>query len=114
MLLVDDDRASLDLMSAYLAGSSVRVLRAHDGVEALVETRRSLPAAVVLDIRLPRLDGWEVLTRLKADAATRDIPVVVASIVDERARGLSLGASAYLLKPVRRDDLLGRPAKRRA
>ncbi len=106
VLLVDDDRASLDLMSAYLAGSSVRVLRAHDGVEALVETKRSLPAAVVLDIRLPRLDGWEVLTRLKADAATRDIPVVVASIVDERARGLSLGASAYLLKPVRRDDLL--------
>ena len=68
MLLVDDDRASLDLMTAYLSGSSVRVLRAHDGVEALVETRRSLPAAVVLDIRLPRLDGWEVLTRLKADA----------------------------------------------
>ena len=106
VLLVDDDRASLDLMSAYLAGSSVRVVRAHDGVEALVETGRSLPAAVVLDIRLPRLDGWEVLTRLKADGATRDIPVVVASIVDERARGLSLGASAYLLKPVRRDDLL--------
>jgi signal transduction histidine kinase/ActR/RegA family two-component response regulator len=107
VLLVDDDRASLDLMTAYLAGSSVRVLRAHDGVEALVEAGRSLPAAVVLDIRLPRLDGWEVLTRLKADEATRDIPVVVASIVDERARGLSLGASAYLLKPVRRDDLLG-------
>ena len=67
----------------------------------------------MLDIRLPRLDGWEVLTRLKADAATGDIPVVVASIVDERARGLGLGASAYLLKPVRRDDLLGALRTRR-
>ena len=91
MLLVDDDPASLDLMTAYLAGSSVRVLRAHDGFEGARRDGAVSPSAVVLDIRLPRLDGWEVLTRLKADAETRDIPVVVASIVDERARGLSAG-----------------------
>ena len=60
----------------------------------------------MLDIRLPRMDGWEVLTRMKADAATSSIPVVVASIIDERPRGLQLGAAAYLLKPVRREDLL--------
>lgn len=106
VLLVDDDRASLDLMTAYLSASPVRVLRARDGVEALSLARTAAPAAVVLDIRLPRMDGWEVLTRIKADPATSSIPVVVASIIDERPRGLRLGAAAYLLKPVRRDDLL--------
>ena len=106
VLLVDDDRASLDLISAYLDGSPTRVLRARDGVEALEVVRRVLPAAVVLDIRLPRLDGWQVLAELKADSATAGIPVVIASVVDDRSRGLALGADAYLLKPVRRDDLV--------
>ena len=106
VVLVDDDRASLDLLSAYLDGSSVRVLLARDGVEGLAVIRRALPAAVVLDIRLPRCDGWQVLTQLKADPATAAIPVVIASAVDDRPRGLALGADGYLLKPVGRHDLL--------
>lgn len=106
VLLVDDDRASLDLMTAYLSATPVQALRARDGLEALALARTANPVAVVLDIRLPRMDGWEVLTRLKADPVTRSIPVVVVSIVDERQRGLRLGAAAYLLKPVRREDLL--------
>jgi len=106
VLLVDDDRASLDLMTAYLSALPVQVLRAHDGLEALSLAQTAGVVAIVLDIRLPRLDGWEVLTRLKADPSTRSIPVVVVSIVDERQRGLRLGAAAYLLKPVGREDLL--------
>jgi signal transduction histidine kinase/ActR/RegA family two-component response regulator len=106
VVLVDDDRASLDLITAYLDGSPTRVLRARDGVEALGLIRRVLPAAVVLDIRLPRVDGWQVLAELKADPATADIPVVIASVVDDRSRGLALGADVYLRKPVRRDELL--------
>lgn len=106
VVLVDDDWASLDLISAYLEGSPVRVLRARDGVEALGLVRRVLPAAVVLDINLPRLDGWRVLTEVKADPATADIPVVIASVVDDRSRGMELGAAAYLLKPVSRDEMV--------
>jgi signal transduction histidine kinase len=106
VLLVDDDRASLDLMAAYLSAHTDKVLKARDGVEALTMARRDHPAAVVLDIRLPRRDGWEVLAALKADRETSDIPVVVASIVDERPRGMALGAAEYLLKPVRREDLV--------
>jgi signal transduction histidine kinase/ActR/RegA family two-component response regulator len=106
ILLVDDDRASLDLMSAYLSGYSFRILRARDGVDALRQCREMRPTAVVLDIRLPKKDGWEVLAELKSDPETSAIPVIVASIVDERARGLALGASDYLLKPVRRDQLV--------
>jgi signal transduction histidine kinase/CheY-like chemotaxis protein len=107
IVIVDDDRASLDLLSAYLDGSPAQILRARDGVEALALVRRALPAAVVLDIELPRLDGWQVLTELKADTTTAAIPVVIASVDDDRPRGLALGADVYLLKPVRRDEFLG-------
>ena len=55
---------------------------------------------------MPGIDGWAVLQALKAEAATRDIPVIVVSIVDERSRGTALGAAAYLVKPVSRDALL--------
>jgi signal transduction histidine kinase/ActR/RegA family two-component response regulator len=106
VVIVDDDRASLDLLSAYLDGSGTRVLRARDGVEALEQIRKVPPVAVVLDIKLPRLDGWQVLADLKADPATAAIPVVIASVVDDRPRGLALGADEYLLKPIRRDELV--------
>ncbi len=106
VVIVDDDRASLDLLSAYLDGSGTRVLRARDGVEALEQIRKVPPVAVVLDIKLPRLDGWQVLAELKADPATAAIPVVIASVVDDRPQGLALGADEYLLKPIRRDELV--------
>jgi CheY-like chemotaxis protein/anti-sigma regulatory factor (Ser/Thr protein kinase) len=106
IVLVDDDRASLDLMSAYLDGSQTRALRAWNGADGLELIRSVLPAAVVLDIKMPRVDGWQVLAELKADAVTAAIPVVIASVVDDRARGLALGADAYLRKPVSRDEFL--------
>ncbi|MHC9293242.1 ATP-binding protein [Mycobacterium sp. LTG2003] len=106
VVLVDDDRASLDLMSAYLDGVPVRILRAKDGAAGLALVRRVLPAAVVLDIKLPRLDGWQVLGELKAGPATTDIPVVIASAVDDRVRGLASGATAYLRKPIGRNEFL--------
>ncbi len=61
---------------------------------------------MLLDIRLPGVDGWAVLQELKSEAETKDIPVIVVSIVDERSRGAAMGAAAYLVKPVSRDDLL--------
>ncbi len=107
VVLIEDDAPSRDLLTAYLSAANVEVVVARDGVEGLEAVRRVQPAAVILDIRLPRLDGWEVLSALKSDERTMDIPVIVASVVDERQRGLALGASAYLIKPVRRDDLIG-------
>lgn len=107
VVVVEDDRASLDLISAYLDGFAVDVVIARDGDEGLSAIRRHVPAAVLLDIRLPRTDGWEVLRRVRTDAATAAVPVIVVSIVDERARGLAMGASAYLVKPVHRDALVG-------
>jgi signal transduction histidine kinase/ActR/RegA family two-component response regulator len=107
VVIVEDDRASLDLFSAYLEGTGIGLVKARDVPDGLARVREHLPAAVLLDIRLPGLDGWELLTSLKADSATAGIPVIVVTIVDERSRGLALGASEYLVKPVARDQLLG-------
>jgi signal transduction histidine kinase len=107
VVVIDDDRASLDLMSAYLAGHGVRVVRARDGREGLDAVRRLQPVVTVLDILLPGIDGWEVLEELRADPETQALPVIIASIVDERSRGLAAGAADYLVKPVGREELLG-------
>jgi signal transduction histidine kinase/ActR/RegA family two-component response regulator len=105
VVIIDDDRASLDLLTAYLTGTGLQVVRAGDGHQGLAEIRRLHPAAVVLDIRLPGMDGWAVLEALQAERATREIPVIIVSILEEKVRGLAAGAAAYLTKPVSRDDL---------
>jgi signal transduction histidine kinase/ActR/RegA family two-component response regulator len=106
IVVIEDDRASSDLLTAYLSGAALRVTTVRDGQSGLDAVRRDRPSAVLLDIRLPGVDGWAVLQELQSDAATKDIPVIVVSIVDERSRGAALGAAAYLVKPVSRDDLL--------
>ncbi|HET6294729.1 MAG TPA: ATP-binding protein, partial [Kribbella sp.] len=106
VVIIEDDRPSLDLMTAYLSGAALRVTAVGDGQSGLDAVRRVRPAAVLLDIRLPGIDGWAVLQALKAEPETSSIPVIVVSIVDERARGAALGAAAYLVKPVSRDALL--------
>ncbi|HET6986494.1 MAG TPA: response regulator, partial [Kribbella sp.] len=105
VVVIEDDRPSLDLFLAYLSGAALEVVTARDGQSGLGAVRRARPHAVLLDIRLPGIDGWAVLRALKAEAETRDIPVIIVSIVDERAQGAALGAAAYLVKPVRREDL---------
>jgi signal transduction histidine kinase/ActR/RegA family two-component response regulator len=106
VVVIEDDRPSLALFEAYLAGAALEVITARDGQSGLDAVRRTRPDAVLLDIRLPGIDGWAVLKALKADQETRAIPVIVVSIVDERSRGVELGAAAYLVKPIRREDLL--------
>jgi CheY-like chemotaxis protein len=106
IVVIEDDRPSLDLLTAYLSGAAIRVVTARDGQSGLDAVRREQPSAVLLDIRMPGMDGWEVLQTLKEDPHTMSIPVIVVSIVDERSRGASHGAAGYLVKPVSRDDLL--------
>ena len=106
VLVIEDDRRSADLLSAYLVTAGFTVELAHDGVAGLEIARENVPLAIVLDIRLPGVDGWEVLRRLKSDSRTKEIPVLVVSVVDERPRGLSLGAIDYLVKPISRDEIL--------
>jgi signal transduction histidine kinase/ActR/RegA family two-component response regulator len=106
VVVIEDDRPSLDLFRAYLSSASLHVTTARDGQSGLAAVRKAQPDAVLLDIRLPGIDGWAVLRELKAAPETRDIPVIVVSIVDERTRGVAMGAAAYLVKPVGRDELM--------
>ncbi len=106
VLIVEDDPASLDLLKLHLTGAGFEVAVARDGVSGLELAREIRPACIVLDIVLPRLDGWDVLACAKEDPALRDIPIVVVSMLDERGKGFALGAAEYLLKPIQSDTLL--------
>jgi len=106
VLVVEDDPHSAELLAVYLEGAGYRVALAHDGAEGLQMARRLRPRAIVLDILLPRVDGWNLLARLKADPATAACPVVIVSMLDERGKGFALGAAEYLVKPVGREQML--------
>jgi signal transduction histidine kinase/CheY-like chemotaxis protein len=106
VLVVEDDRRSANLLRVQLERAGYAVTVTGDGAEGLALAQRLRPRAVILDIVLPGLDGWDLLARLKGDAATAAIPVVVVSILDERDAGFALGAAEYLIKPVSRDALL--------
>jgi CheY-like chemotaxis protein len=106
LLLVEDDEHSIDLLSLYVAEAGLDIAVARDGEQGLELARQLRPRGIILDIRLPRLDGWEFLARAKADPELATVPVVIVSMVDERNRALGLGAADYLVKPVTRDELL--------
>jgi signal transduction histidine kinase/CheY-like chemotaxis protein len=106
VLVIEDDRHSADLLEVYLEGAGYAVATARDGIDGLEQARRLAPRAVVLDMLLPGLNGWDLLAKLKGDPATAAIPVLIVSMVDEQGAGLALGAAEYLVKPVDRASLL--------
>ena len=99
-LIVDDDESTRRLLAIELEPHGFEVLEAADGPDALEIARARKPDVIVLDVLLPRMDGWTVLRALKESPETRSIPVVVHSVVDNRAFGFALGAFDYLVKPV--------------
>ena len=108
VLVVEDNPAAAEILARHLDAGGFRMSVARNGRDALRMARELMPVAVTLDIGLPEVDGWEVLARLKADETTRDIPVVVVSVVDNPALGRALGAVDYFVKPVDRKALLSR------
>jgi signal transduction histidine kinase/CheY-like chemotaxis protein len=111
ILVIEDEPGAVRLLRAYLEGDGHQVHVATDGESGIDLARTLQPAAIVLDVLLPGIDGWEVLRRLKVDPDLRDIPVVVVTVVDERNVAMSLGAADYFLKPVRPGALLARLAQ---
>jgi len=106
VLLVEDDLLFTYLIERYAARGGFMLVSTTRGEEALALAQSEKPAVIVLDIMLPGMDGWEVLRLLKSSPATRDIPVVLCSALDEEARGLEAGADGYLHKPVLYRDFL--------
>jgi CheY-like chemotaxis protein len=107
VLVVDDESAARDMVSHHLALEGFRVVTSSNGPEAIRLAKEVRPQVITLDVMMPGMDGWAVLSALKSDPETAAIPVVIVSIIDDKNLGHALGAADYLVKPLERDRLLG-------
>jgi PAS domain S-box-containing protein len=105
VLVIDDEASARELLKKRLESEGCSVLLAKNGAEGLALAAKHKPALITLDVMMPGMDGWTVLRRLKADDTLKDIPVVMISMVGNRAMSYSLGAVESLQKPVDRDKL---------
>jgi len=106
VLLIDDDPTVHELVRRFLQKEGIQVVDAYTGAEGLEMARQLRPSMVVLDVMMPTMDGWSVLTKLKGDAELSDIPVVMLTMVNNREMGFSLGVDDYMLKPIDRSDFV--------
>jgi len=106
VLVIDDEATVRDLMQRFLIKEGFRVVTAASGEEGLRWARELRPDAITLDVMMPGMDGWAVLSALKADSEVADIPVIMLTIVDDKNLGYALGASDYLTKPIDRERLV--------
>lgn len=106
ILVVEDDLSVAKLLALYLTREGYSVVHAYDGQTAIDKAKEIRPFAITLDIMLPQTDGWEVLKKLKALPETKEIPVIIVSIVENPTLGFSLGAVDYFTKPINRKGLI--------
>ncbi|GIV95623.1 MAG: hypothetical protein KatS3mg057_0280 [Herpetosiphonaceae bacterium] len=106
ILVIDDDPAARDLLARYLAKEGFHIETASNGIEGLRRAREIRPDVIALDVLLPGMDGWTVLTTLKSDPDLAHIPVIMLTIVDNKDLGFALGAADYLNKPIDRKRLV--------
>ncbi len=107
ILVIDDDPSVHDLLKRSMGRAGYRVITASNGTDGLAMARTHHPDFITLDIMMPGVDGWSVLTSLKADPILKDIPVFVLTMTNEKSLGYALGAAQFLTKPVNKDALLG-------
>ena len=107
VLAIDDDPNVVYLLKENLSDAGYEVIGAPNGEDGLRKARELQPRAITLDIMMPGTDGWQVLHALKTDPLTREIPVILISIVDQKELGFHLGASDYIVKPFERESLIG-------
>lgn len=105
ILVVDDEANIRQYLKQELEGLGYRVSEARDGLEAIHEAKESRPDLIILDVMMPRMSGFDAAAVLKNDPATMDIPIVILSIVEDRARGYRVGVDRYFTKPINMDEL---------
>ncbi|MEA3345586.1 MAG: response regulator [Chloroflexota bacterium] len=106
LLAIEDNPAAVKLLERYLIRQEYQVVGASNGEDALRLAQELEPDVITLDVMIPNQDGWEVLDKLKRDPDTKEIPVLICSVLDEEQVGFALGASAYLKKPFSQAQLL--------
>lgn len=111
ILLVDDNAQNLELMQAFLEELPCTLLTASDGVEAIESIERSKPNLVILDVMMPRMSGFEVCQKIKAQPSTREIVVIMVTALNEVSdyeRAVECGTNDFITKPVNKLELLTR------
>ena len=111
VLVVDDNPQNLELLQAYLEELQCKVISAEDGVKALECVAKEKPDLILLDIMMPRMSGFEVCRKLKAEPATADIPVVMVTALNELGdieRAVAAGTDDFLSKPINKLEMLTR------
>ncbi len=106
VLIIDDDPASRELISRHLTKEGFSVITASSGKEGLTLARELKPFVITLDVMMPEMDGWAVLSALKSDPDLASIPVIMQTFVNEKEMGYALGANDYVTKPVDREKLV--------
>jgi PAS domain S-box-containing protein len=106
VLIIDDDPGVRDLLSRYLSKEGYPIECVTCGEDGIKRAREILPMAIILDVMMPRKDGWAVLQEIKSDPVLQSIPVIMYSMLDEKNFGLAIGASEYLMKPVSKEKIL--------
>ena len=106
VLVIDDDPSARDLIKRHLRKEGFYVRTADDGQAGLELAAELKPDAITLDVLLPSMDGWTVLSKLKSDPILATIPVIILTMIEERQMGFALGAAEYLLKPIDKHSLL--------
>jgi two-component system, cell cycle response regulator DivK len=111
LLLVDDEPLNIDMLKRRLERRGYEVITASNGREAVDRARADAPALVLMDVKMPVMDGYEATRLLKEDAATRGIPVIALTaqaMQDDRDKALAAGADEYESKPIALDQLLAK------
>jgi two-component system cell cycle response regulator len=112
VLVVDDNLQNLELLEAYLEDvAEITTIGATNGQQALEKVAAERPDLILLDVMMPRMSGFEVCKKLKSDPATRHIPIIMVTALDEVGdveRGVEAGTNDFITKPVNRVDLLAR------
>jgi len=106
VLVIDDNEGLVTLITRFLTDQECRVAAAHDGEEGLRLAQEIKPDAIILDVMMPRMDGWELLQRLRSADETAQIPVIICSVTDDPGLAYSLGASLFLPKPINRSAIV--------
>ena len=105
VLVIDDDATARELLTDQLRAEGFSVVTASGGLEGLKLAKEVHPSVITLDVIMPDLDGWSVLAALRQDSELSEIPVIMVTILDQKRRGVALGAAGYLTKPIDREQL---------
>ncbi|MBI4803264.1 MAG: response regulator [Elusimicrobia bacterium] len=109
ILIADDDGEMLDTLAELLEGEGYEVIQAENGLEALESAKKELPALIMLDIHMPKMDGLKACKAIKTDQVTKSIPVVMLTVegsMSEIEQAIGYGAKTYITKPSSKEEIL--------